>query len=54
MGKINIELPNGLHHDLKVIAAQTGNTLKSVIILTLEKMVREIEEKERKEGPGAP
>ena len=47
MGKINIDLDNELHYSLKVLAAKTGKTLKSVVVLTLEKMVREIEEKER-------
>lgn len=49
MGKnINILIDDALHYSLKLIAAKTGQTLKSVIVLTLERMVKDIEEKERK------
>lgn len=44
---INIKIDDNLHRDLKVIAARTGLTLKSVIVLALEQLVKHQEQKER-------
>jgi predicted transcriptional regulator len=44
---INIKIPEDLHRDLKIIAAKTGNSLKSVIIMALEDLVKRQENKER-------
>lgn len=47
MKTINIQISDQLHYDLKIIAAKTGNTLKSVVILALENVVNKQAEKER-------
>lgn len=47
MKTINIQISDELHYDLKIIAAKTGNTLKSVVILALENAVNKQAEKER-------
>ena len=49
MKTINIQISDELHYDLKIIAAKTGNTLKSVVILALENAVNKQAEKEREE-----
>lgn len=39
--------PEELHRDLKIVAAKTGLTMKSVIIKAIEELVRKQEMKER-------
>lgn len=47
MKTINISIDDALHYNLKLIAAQTGNTLKTVVIMALEELVKYQEKKER-------
>ena len=48
MKTINIQISDELHYDLKIIAAKTGNTLKSVVILALDNAVNKQAEAEKK------
>lgn len=45
---INIKIPASLHRDLKIIAARTGLTLKSVIIMALENLLKHQDQQDRK------
>ena len=40
MGNINIELPDELHRKLKILAINTGGTLKDTVTSALEQGVR--------------
>lgn len=44
MARINIEIPDSLHSDLKVEAAERGDTLKDTVIDFLEDGVENDEE----------
>ncbi len=48
MVTINIKIDDGLHRDLKIIAARTGLTLKSVIIMALENLLKHQDQQDRK------